>query len=168
MKALFKKSSSQGILPCCEDSMSLFDKIPDGALVMVEYIKSRNYENHKRFFALVKVTFDNQDTFDNYEIWRKHLLMVAGHYEAVVVPIPKRLGKVIGYLKRHLGGDMADGIIDIIEQSFGVQYWPCSITFDKMDENEFNEMFNNAINGFIGRYGNGITEDELLKIIAFD
>jgi hypothetical protein len=37
-----------------------------------------------------------------------------------------------------------------------------------MDELEFNDMFDKAINAFIARYGNGLTKDELLTVIEFD
>lgn len=168
MKSAFKKVEGQGLMPCCDDSLALWDKIPDGSLVMVEFIKSRNYGNHKRFMALCKITFDLQDIQDNDELWRKHVVMIAGYFDMIIIPVPARLQKVLNYLRKYLGGDMADAIIDVIEQSFGVQYIPRSMAFDKMDEIEFQSMFDKAISGFISRYGNGLTEDELLKIIAFD
>ena len=54
MKAVFKKTET-GILPFCNDSLALFDKVPDDSMVMVEYKKKRNYENHKRFFAFLDI-----------------------------------------------------------------------------------------------------------------
>ena len=167
MKAVFKKTET-GILPCCNDSLALFDKIKNGDLVMVEFIKGRNYQNHKRFMALCRVTFDLQDIQNIDELWRKHVIMIAGYFDLIIVPIPPRLQKVLNYLRQWLGGDMADGIINIIEQSFGVHYIPKSMAFDKMDELEFNDMFDKAINAFIDRYGNGLTKDELLTVIEFD
>ena len=167
MKAVFKKSDN-GIHPCCNDSRALFDKIKTGELVMVEFTRGRNYGNHKRFMALCRVTFELQDTQDNDELWRKHVIMIAGYFDMIVIPVPPRLQKVLNYLRKYLGGDMADGIIDVIEQAFGVQYIPKSMAFDKMDELEFNDMFDKAINAFISRYGNGLTKDELLQVIEFD
>ena len=167
MKSVFKKTK-EGIFPIDEDSMSLFDKIPDDSLVFVEFIKKRNYGNHKRFIKLCEVTFAMQETQDNTEIWRKHVIMIAGYFDLVIVPMPKKLKMIIEYLKKYLGGDMAESIIEIIEESFGVQYWPRSMSFEKMDELEFREMFDRAINGFINRYGNGISEEELKKVIEFD
>lgn len=167
MKAAFIKSEA-GILPCCNDSQALFDKINNGELVMVEFTRGRNYGNHKRFMALCRVTFDLQDIQENDELWRKHVIMIAGYFDMIIVPIPPRLQKVLNYLRQWLGGDMADGIIDVIEQAFGVHYIPKSMAFDKMDELEFNDMFDKAINAFIARYGNGLTKEELLKVIEFD
>lgn len=141
MKAIFTKDSN-GIIPNNEESLALFDKIPHGALVQVEYIKTRNYGNHKRFFAMVRICFNMQEHFDNEEVFRKHLLMIGGHFDEVIVPNRK-------------GGTI-------------VQYWPKSIEFSEMDEIEFNKLFSACITGFISRYGNGMEESDLLKIIEFD
>ena len=142
MNEVFIKTP-KGIMPDSEGSLELFDKIPDGEYVIVEYIKKRNYENHKRWFAMAKVCFDMQEQFDNSEIFRKHLLMIAGHFETVIVEHPKT-GEVT------------------------TQYWPKSLEFSKMDELAFQKMFRKCITGFISRYGNGITEKELMRVIDFD
>jgi len=142
MKLAFIKSS-KGIIPVCEESADMFKRIPDKSYVMVEYIKKRNYENHKRWFAMAKVCFDMQEQFDNSEIFRKHLLMIAGHFETVIIEHPKT-------------------------KEVTTQYWPKSLEFAKMDELAFQSMFRKCITGFISRYGNGITERELMRVIDFD
>lgn len=142
MKSVFTKTA-HGIIPNNDESLELFCKIPDGAFVCVEYIKKRNYENHKRWFAMSKVCFDMQEQFDNSEIFRKHLLMIAGHFETVIIEHPKT-------------------------KEVTTQYWPKSLEFAKMDEVAFQGMFRRCITGFISRYGNGITEKELMRVIDFD
>ena len=142
MKDIFTKTST-GLVPNGLGASDLFDKILDGASVMVEYIKKRNYENHKRWFAMAKVCFDMQEQFDNSEIFRKHLLMIAGHFETVIIEHPKT-------------------------KEVTTQYWPKSLEFAKMDEVAFQGMFRRCITGFISRYGNGITEKELMRVIDFD
>ena len=141
MKAVFKKTET-GILTFCNDSLALFDKVPDDSMVMVEYKKKRNYENHKRFFAFLDIAFDLQEFYEEKEHLRIALQMIAGHYEALII-----IGK--------------DG-----EPS--THYTPKSIDFSAMDEIEFRDMFGRCITGFINRYGNGITEEELLRVIDFD
>ena len=139
MKAVFKKLNNS-IMPTDEDGARMLQSIPQGATCLVEYVKNRNYENHKRYFAMLDICFDNQDFYDNKEHFRKAIQMLAGHYEALV--IYKK-----GEAETH--------------------YIPKSIAFDKMDETEFNELFDKSITAFLGRYGNGITESEILKIINF-
>lgn len=48
MKAVFTKDSS-GIIPNNEESLALFDKIPDGALVKVEYKNGRSVGQNSLF-----------------------------------------------------------------------------------------------------------------------
>jgi len=142
VKSIFTKTPD-GIIPNNEESLELFDKIPDGAMVSVEYIKKRNYENHKRWFAMAKICFDMQEQFDDSEIFRKHLLMIAGHFDTVIIEHPKT-------------------------KEVTTQYWPKSLEFSKMDEIKFQAMFRRCITGFISRYGKGITEKELMRVIDFD
>ena len=141
MKALFRKRL-QGIFPDNEEGLKLLTKMPQGALCKVEYIKARNYENHKRFFKFIETAFDMQEVYEDPEQLRKAIQMVAGHYEELII-----IGK--------------DG-----EPS--VHYIPKSIAFDEMDEGEFQELFKKCVNGFLSRYGKGMTEAEFMRILEFD
>jgi len=142
MKELFKKLPS-GLIPDSIEASELLSKVPVDALVTVEYVQKRNYRNLKRFFALVNTTFEMQDCFDNKDIWRKHLVMLGGHYDEVVVTNPKK-------------------------GTTTVQYWPKSVNFETMDEVEFKALFDKIITGYLARFGTGMTETELLKVIEFD
>lgn len=141
MKAVFQRTST-GILPQCEESLALFDKIPEGSMVLVEFKKKRNYENLKRFFEFINITFDMQDFYENKEHYRKAIQMIAGHFDTLII-----VGK--------------DG-------ETTTHYQAKSINFDEMDELEFRPLFSRCITGFLDRYSNGITEQELLTIISFD
>ena len=141
MKAIFTKRHS-GIFPTDENGLKLITSMNNGELCKVEFIRKRNYENHKRFFKFIEVAFDNQDFYDNPEHLRKALQMIAGHYETLV--IQNKEGEV------------------------NTQYIPKSIEFEKLDEEEFQELFKKCITAFIERYGNGLTEQQLLRIIDFD
>lgn len=140
MKATFKKANG-GLFPDSPEAEKLFKKIESDA--MVECIKGRNYRNLKRFFELRNVTFDIQDCFECHEIWRKHLIMLGGHFETVIIPDKK-------------GGEPI------------VQYWPKSINFEEMEELEFQELFSRCVTAFLSRYGRGMTEQDFLKVLEFD
>jgi len=142
MKAIFRKTNN-GFSPDSDEAAALFAKVPTDSYAIVEYIKTRNYRNLKRFFALVNVTFELQDCFTNKEIWRKHLIMLGGHYDEVIISNPKT-------------GETS------------VQYWPKSIDFESMEETEFQELFSKIVTAYIDRFGNGLTEDKLLRVIEFD
>lgn len=167
MKAVFVKTKT-GLVPCDEESQKLFEKLGDGELCMVEHTRGRDCNNHRRFFAFRNRTFEMQDVFDNDEVWRKQLHIMAGHFDTVIVPKPKWLLKVIEYMKKYLTGPKADWVISRIENEPQVVMIAKSIAYDAMDEFEFRDFFNKAINGFIQNYGNGITEDELLEVLQFE
>lgn len=141
MKAIFKKLNNS-IFPTDEDGAKLLQSIPKDGLCMVEYKRNRNYENHKRFFKFIDVAFDNQDFYEDKEQLRKALQMLGGHYEELIILDKK------GNVSTH--------------------YIPKSIAFDEIDETEFRELFKKCIGAFLSRYGNGLTEQQLMQIINFD
>ena len=48
--------------------------------------KPRNYEYHKKFFALLNLAYDNQEHFNNFDEMRAWLTMSAGFYKRVITP----------------------------------------------------------------------------------
>ena len=169
MRQVFKKTAT-GFVPDCEESQKLFDKVPPGAEVMVEFTKKRSYPNHKRFFQLRNMTFDIQDSFDNEELWRKQLLIMAGHFDEVIVPLPSWLNYVTDYLEKYIPDQTPNKrkVIDKIKNAFGLQYWAKSIKYEKIDEIEFNEMLKNAVNEFIKHYAPEMTDVEFEDIVRLD
>jgi hypothetical protein len=67
------------------ESVEDFEKIGAGEIVEIEIKKRRNIRFHRKFFALLKVAFDNQDTYSNPEHFRKAVLLESGHYEMVKI-----------------------------------------------------------------------------------
>ena len=141
MKAIFVKRMNS-IFPTDEEGRKLIEAMPKDGLCKVEYVKKRNYLNHKRFFKFIEVAFDNQDFYDDPELLRKALQMAAGHFETLIIQDKN------GNVSTH--------------------YIPLSIDFDTMEEPEFQALFKKCIGAFLSRYGNGISEEQILKIIEFD
>ena len=102
--------------------------------VMIEIKRARNPKNHARYFAFIHDTFDMQDTYENKEIWRKVLQMRAGHYDEVITEKGKAL------------------------------YFPRSINWESLDEDQFKKLFNEIIQAFISVYGSKITPEQLEAI----
>jgi len=167
MEATFVKING-GFFPDNAQAEKLFKRVPEGESAMVTHIRKRNYENHKRFFKLRDVTFEIQDKFIDDEIWRKHVEMLGGHYEQVIVPMPPQAQKLIPYLETHLGGPIPDKVIQWVVDSYGVQFWPKSIKFEEMEEGDFQALFDRCITAFLDRYGGGMTENEFYQVLEFD
>jgi hypothetical protein len=91
-------------------------KIPINEPIVYEWTKVRNYEFHKKFFALMKLVYENQEVYDNMESMRKDLIINAGYYDS----------------RFDFKG------VEVIEAK--------SISFASMDNNEFQELYNSVIN----------------------
>ena len=90
-------------------------KIPLNEPITYEWRKPRNYEFNKKFFALLNLVYENQDQFNNIERMRKQLTIKAGFYDTFFD-------------------------IDGVEQKEAL-----SISFAKMDEAEFSDLYSRFI-----------------------
>ena len=137
MPEIYLKKIHGMLAPADENAEEIISKLRHGQAIRVKYSLPRNYENHKRFFAFVKTTFEIQDHFDNIKHYRKWIVMKSGHYSIIVAPN--------GY------------------QIFDAD----SIAFDKMDEATFQKVFSDCIDVFLSVWGGRITRDELLRVVEF-
>ena len=79
----------------------------------------RNYNFHKKFFALINLGFQNSEHGDmNFEGFRSYVIMKAGYYSEIITPT-------------------------------GKMYLPISINFASMDEIEFEKLYSSSINVII-------------------
>lgn len=110
------------LVPTFDSDLELFQKLKNGEQYKSKISKPRNYQFHKKFFALLSLAFHNQDQFDNMEKFRFVMIMKAGHFES-------------------------------IDTGKGVVYMPKSINFAKMDEVEFERLYNDMIQVVIDLIG---------------
>ena len=87
----------------------------NGECIVFEVKKNRNYQFHKKVFGLLNMVFENQDKYTNFEDFFVEVKLRTGHY------------------KEHT--TIKDTIM----------YIPKSVAFDEMDEVEFAQFFNKAI-----------------------
>ena len=115
-------------------------QMEDGEIFEIEYKKDRNPKNHRRFFVLLKLGFDNQrddrKITSSMEGYRKWLLIMAGYYDIVVVK----------------------------DQELVV---PRSMAFANMDEVEFREMYSACVDVIAGDIDLSRQEvlDELVRLL---
>jgi len=108
-----------GFKPAYDSDFELSKKIKLNEIYEYEYKKPRNYQFHKKFFALVKMVYDNQEQYTNIEHLRKDLIIESGNYD----------------LRHDLLG------VEIREAK--------SISFAKMDEIQFSELYNSVVDVII-------------------
>ena len=111
--------SIDGLIPVEEDAEKVLKRIGLGEVVQMDYKPARNYKFHKKFFAMIQHVFENQDKYDLLEDMLIEVKLQAGHYQEHVTT----------------GGK--------------ITYQAKSISFDHMDELEFQEFYEKAIQGVI-------------------
>jgi len=135
MKLLVKKTT-KGLLPMYESDYANYVKIPMNEEFEIEYVKKRNLKFHKKYFALLKLAFENQSDYRILEDMRRDLIITAGWYNEVINLID---GEVLKVAK--------------------------SISFSSMDEVEFSELYQktkDVISRWLGITSETI-EEEILQ-----
>jgi len=156
MDLIIVKTASGLFAPYGEESQEAVAKVKVGQLLQGKFTRMRNYEYHKRMFALWQLGFDIytetapgveykgeriQPTLDRF---RKDVTILAGYYETSV-----RL----------------DGTIRVEAKS---------ISFASMDQTEFEALFSASINVILARCfkPGAMTEDQLRarvdEVLEFD
>lgn len=162
--------TANGFVPSCQGAQKIWDRMMIGARCKIEEIRGRNYDNHKRFFQFRDETFDIQDQFDDKEVWRKHLLLMAGHYEEQIRVMSPNMIWILNHLEKYLMGSPQTKakVIDEIKRSYEVVFVPMSMAWDKVDEDEFVEIFARALNGFLTNYAPQMSDAQFMHILDFD
>jgi len=118
MKILLTKTLS-GLKPTYDSDYEKLKKIPLNETLEWEVKMSRNIQNHRRYFALMNLVFQNQELTNDINILRSMILIKAGYY----VERPTLDGEIMLDAK--------------------------SISFSTMDELEFQEVFSRSIDVII-------------------
>ena len=98
-------------MPADNRDSEILCQFADGEVVQVEIRKARNYQNHKRMFALLKLGFENQDHYKSFDWFREEVLIAAGHFQKAMRPNGEWMTRAE------------------------------SISYEKLDELEFRELF---------------------------
>lgn len=111
MARLYLRKTLSGFAPADEPSADLAKKYKIGEVYRADVVKPRSYQHHKLCFALLNLTYSNQERYSNFEDFRKAVAIAAGHTEELVT----------------LHGE----IIRL----------PASLSYDSLDEITFTQVF---------------------------
>lgn len=78
------KRSDGSFLPAYPSDYDNAKKFKVGEECNFTYKKIRNTKFHKKYFAMIRMLFDNQEQFENAYAFRKWLEAKAGYYDAVM------------------------------------------------------------------------------------
>lgn len=144
MRGLFAKTPQGMLMPCDPAAIELLSKLRLGQETWVEVVRARNTQFHKKFFALLGVGFD---------AWEPPAIE-GGPYEGVQPEkdfevFRKDIVKLAGFVDVHVS---VDGTAIVQAKS---------VSFDKMDQDEFERLYSRAINVLLQLVLRGRSESEL-------
>ena len=134
MKYYFYKTDA-GLMPM--ENCKPFDKLEIGEEIEIDITSKRNIQFHKKFFALIKLAFDNQDYYTDLEDLRKDLIKVAGFYE-------NRTNFITGEIETKHN----------------------SISFSSMNNDEFQEVYNKVLQ-VVSEFLNTDKEELINELLQF-
>ena len=79
MKGIFKRTFGS-FEPIDENAQKIFKKYSFGDEIELDHKASRNIKFHRMFFAMINLTFQNQDITDNQNDFREAVTIAAGYY----------------------------------------------------------------------------------------
>jgi hypothetical protein len=79
MARLYLKRTLTGFVPADDASAEACKKYKAGEVYRADIVKPRSYQHHKLCMALLNLTFENQDRYDSFEVFRKVVARAAGH-----------------------------------------------------------------------------------------
>jgi len=112
MKILVVKTINGFLKPAYDSDFENFAKMPVNETFEIEYTKRRNSKFHRKYFALLKLAFENQIDYRTLEEMRHDLTIVCGYYN-------EHINKITGEIVKK-----AD-----------------SISFGNMDDIQFSELY---------------------------
>lgn len=136
------KVTPYGLVPLYDSDLDLKKRLKVGSVVKCKVSNPRNYEHHKKFFALVRLTFDNLPS-NLAEHWRVH------NEEDML----RRFKRDLGYYTSTLN---ERGEREIEYQS---------ISFSAMEQHEFERFYNQCIDLVLYKYIKGIDKEDLITEI---
>ncbi len=137
---IYCKVTPYGLVPLHDSDLELRKRLPEGSTVRCRVTLPRNYRFHKKFFALVRLVFDNLPLplAERWGVWSE--------------------GDMLRRFKRDLGL-FSSRVNDQGERE--IEYR--SISFGAMDEREFERFYEDCVNLVLHRYIPGIGRGELAE-----
>jgi len=138
----FLKRVGEGYFPADEISEEKTNGyVRHNEIVQVEITKPRNLKFHQKWFVLLEVLYNNQEKYNNREMFRAVVLVELGHCQTLI----SDEGKAV--------------------------YIPKSISFAKCDDLKFREIYSQTIDLALAKYcskGNREEiENEVTRILGF-
>ena len=124
-------------MPYDDEAVALTKKKPEGSLYVVDIKQSRNPKFHSYAMTMLTKLYEMVDTELDFNPWRKMLTVKAGYFTSI--------GKV------DINGTTSVAVI------------PDSLSFENMEEEEFQQCFKAIHRAFCSKYGDILTYNQLCE-----
>lgn len=84
MARLYIRKTLTGFEPADDASREAWRKYKLGEVYRGDVVKPRSYKHHKLCMALLTLTFQNQERYTSFEMFRKAVAIDAGHVNEVI------------------------------------------------------------------------------------
>lgn len=139
---IFCKVSPYGLVPLYDSDLELKKRLRIGSVVRCKVSNPRNYEHHKKFFALVRLTFENLPALlvQKWNIRNEQDML-------------RRFKRDLGYFTNTIN-EYGEREIEYL-----------SISFAAMQQFEFEQFYNQCIDLVLFKYIRGIDKQDLITEI---
>ncbi|PHS61767.1 MAG: hypothetical protein COB09_17010 [Thalassobium sp.] len=126
----------EGFSPADKEASDWHYKTKQGALVELKGNRPRNPQHHRKFFALMNIVVDNSDDYDTVEQFRFVLMATLQRGKWIEVPHATR-----------------------------AMFIPESISFKSMKQEDFDRLYNDAMNAILKHFL-PVDRQDLIEMIA--
>ena len=134
-----EKRVDGSFMPVTQHDKDAVRRIKIGDAITVKFSRPRNYNFHKKYFALISFAFDvwepEEGPEKNFERFRKEITMLSGYYHTV----PSVKG--------------------------GVRYEADSISFASMDEDTFTQVYEKTISALLKWVLRNYTREDIDRVM---
>jgi len=76
---MYLKKTLSGFVPADEPSQEIARKYKLNEIYRADVVRPRSYRHHCLILALLSLTYENQERYTNFEVFRKAVAFAAGH-----------------------------------------------------------------------------------------
>lgn len=129
------KTPQLALVPSLDQDAEIVGRWKTGDVIEASVKRPRNGKFHRKYFALLNVGFENQDKYESFEDFRMEVQLRAGHY------------------REHI--TMKGTLVPVVK----------SVSFAKCDEDEFADMYSQALRVIVRWFMGGSTEAEVNRAV---
>lgn len=83
-KLYLKRTLGGSFIAADESSLEIARRFRADTILRADIVKPRSYRHHCQFLALLDLTFQNQDKYTDFKMFRRAVALAAGHVEQVI------------------------------------------------------------------------------------